>query len=224
MNSNFGHRARLREKFLKAGLSGFMDYEIIELLLTLGTPRKDCKQTAKLAIKKFESLEGVFDAPAKSLQKIKGIGPSNVFGLKLFQAISEIYNQQQIPNKINIDSPQKLANFLKIKIGNKKKEYFTIVCLDSRNTVIKIIDGLFIGTLTTSIVHPREVFKEALDCSAASIIIAHNHPSGDTSPSDQDIAITKKLLEVGKIMGIEVLDHIIVSSKQYTSFKQSELL
>jgi DNA repair protein RadC len=224
MNSNSGHRARLREKFLSGGLSGFLDYEIVELLLTLGTPRRDCKQIAKLAIKRFSNLEGVLNAPIESLQQIKGLGPSNVFGLKLFQAISEIYNQQLIPHKIKVDSPQKLADFLMVKIGNKKKEYFTVICLDSRNTIIKIIDGLFIGTLTTSIVHPREVFKEALDCSAASIIIAHNHPSGDTSPSDQDIAITKKLLEVGKIMGIEVLDHIIVSSKQYTSFKQSELL
>ncbi len=103
INSNLGHRSRLREKFLKSGLDGFLDYEVVEILLTLGTPRKDCKQPAKDAIAKFKNLASVLDASAEDLQQIKGIGPSNIIGIKLFHAISERYSKENIDSKILLD-------------------------------------------------------------------------------------------------------------------------
>jgi len=218
-----GHRKRLRERFLQSGLGGFLDYEIVELLLTLGTPMKDCKQMAKEAIKMFGGLQGVLDASFDELQRIKGIGPSNAFGIKLFRAISERLAKEQIPEKITLDSSKAVADFLQKSIGFKKKEYFVMLSMDARNNLIKI-SNISVGSLNASIVHPREVFKEAIDSRAASIIIAHNHPSGDAEPSEDDLTITKRITEAGKIMGIEVLDHIIVTKNKIFSFKEKKLI
>lgn len=221
--NNAGHRSRLRKRFLQSGLEGFLDYEIIELLLTLGTPRKDCKQEAKQAIKKFKTLRSTLDASINELQTIKGIGPSNVFGLKLFQAISERYSKDAIPKRINLNSSKLVANYLKENIGKENKEFFVALYLDSRNSLIKK-SNISVGSLTTSVVHPREVFKEALQLSAAQIIVAHNHPSNDTEPSPEDIALTRRLWDTAKILGVELLDHLIVTSSSYFSFKENNLI
>jgi len=218
-----GHRKRLRNRFLQGGLGGFLDYEIVELLLTLGGSIKDYKQQAKQAIKKFGGLRDTLDALPEELQQIKGIGPSSIFGLKLFQAISERYAKEKIPKKILLNSPQAVTNYLREKLGREKKEYFVILLLDSRNNLIK--DTIVsIGTLNANLVHPREVFKEAVDNRAASIIIAHNHPSGDPEPSEDDLEITKRLVESGKILGVEVVDHIIITKTGFISFKEKNLL
>lgn len=218
-----GHRKRLREKFLQGGLGGFLDYEIVELLLTLGTPQKDCKQMAKEAITKFGGLRGTLDASFAELEQVEGIGPSNAFGIKLFQAISEKYAHEKIPKKIPLTSPQAVVNFLKEKIGREKKEHFVILSLDTRNNLIKIND-ISIGTLNASLVHPREVFGDAIKSNAASVIVAHNHPSGDPEPSEDDLTITKRLIAAGKIIGIEIIDHIIVTKTSHFSFGKAGLL
>lgn len=218
-----GHRKRLRERFLQSGLDGFLDYEIVELLLTLGTPRKNCKQMAKEAIKMFGGLQEVLDASFDELRRIKGIGPSNAFGVKLFRAISEKYARKKLVKKILLDSPQAVVDYLREKIGKEKKEHFLILSLDSRNYLIRE-NIVSIGTLNASIVHPREVFKEAIDARAASVILAHNHPSGDPEPSEEDIEITKKLVESGKILGIEVIDHVIITKDKFLSMKQKGIL
>jgi DNA repair protein RadC len=217
-----GHRRRLREKFLQSGLDGFLDYEVIELLLTLGTPRKDCKQSAKEAILKFRGLRGVLDSTIEELQQIKGIGPSNVFGVKLFQAISECYAKEKVSSNTLLNSPQSLFEYLKEKIGKEKKEHFTILCFDTRNNLI--IDEVSVGTLNASLVHPREVFKKAILNNSSYVIIAHNHPSGDSKPSDDDIITTKRLVEAGKIIGITVTDHLIVTKDSYASFSELRLI
>jgi len=224
-----GHRKRLRDRFLQSGLNGFLDYEIVELLLTLGTPRKDCKQMAKEAIKMFGGLQGALDASFDELRRIKGIGRSNAFGIKLFQAVSERYAKEKVPKKVLLNSPQAIVNYLREKLGREKKEYFVILCLDSRNNLIKIsnvsIGALVsVGTVNANLVHPREVFKEAIDACAASVILVHNHPSGDPEPSEDDLAITKRLTEAGKIMGIDVLDHIIIAKTKVFSFKEKKLI
>lgn len=213
-----GHRKRLREKFLQSGLDGFLDYEIIELLLTLGTPRKDCKQPAKDAITKFKGLIGVIDSTIEELQQIKGIGQSNAFGIKLFKAVSERYAKENINPKIVFDAPETVFAYLKEKIGKSKKELFTILYLDTRNKLIS--DVVSVGTLNASLVHPREVFDKAVLNHSSHIILAHNHPSGDPAPSDDDIITTKRMIEAGKILGITVADHIIVSTNNYYSLKQ----
>lgn len=218
-----GHRSRLRTKFLTSGLEGFHDYEIVELLLTLGTPRKDCKQMAKEAIRKFRGLRGVLDASLFELQKINGIGPSNGFGLKLFQAVSERYAKEQIAKRINLNSSQAVADYLKKSIGRKKKEHFVMLLLDARNYLIKI-SKISIGSLNASIVHPREVFKEAIQFSAAQIIIAHNHPSDNPEASPEDVAMTRRLEEGAKIMGIDLIDHIIVTKDKFFSLKEYNLM
>jgi len=218
-----GHRKRLRERFLQGGLDGFLDYEIVELLLTLGTPRKDCKPIAKEATKKFSGLRGVLEAAPEELRQIKGLGPHNIFGLKFFQALSTHYAKEKLPKKITFDSPQVVANFLQEKIGREKKEHVYILALDSRNNLIKM-NNVSTGTLDASLVHPREVFKEAIQSSAAQVIIAHNHPSGDPEPSEGDLVITNRLVEAGKILEIAVVDHIIVTNNDFLSLKERKLL
>lgn len=218
-----GHRKRLRDRFLQSGLDGFLDYEIVELLLTLGTPLKDCKQMAKEAIKKFEGLQGVLDASFDELQQIKGIGPSNAFGIKLFRAISERYAQKRLPKKIFLDSTHAVIDYLREKIGKEKKEHFLILSLDIRNNLIRE-NIISVGILNANLVHPREVFKEAIDARAAQVILTHNHPSGDPEPSEEDLVITKRLIEAGKIIGIDVLDHIIITKNKTFSFKEHKLI
>jgi len=218
-----GHRKRLRDRFLQGGLDGFLDYEVIELLLTLGTPRRDCKQIAKEAIERFEDLRGVLDVSFEELQQIRGIGPMNIFGLKLFQAISERYAKERIPRKISLASPKLVADYFRKKLGREMKEHFAILLLDSRNNLIKMSD-ISVGTLNANLVHPREIFVEALHQNAASIILIHNHPSGDPEPSRDDIEVTKRIVEAGKTMGIDILDHIIITKIKSSSFKEKGLL
>ena len=222
-NKSAGHRKRLRDRFLQSGLNGFLNYEIVELLLTLGTPRKDCKQMAKEVIKKFKGLRGSLDAVPEELQQIKGIGQMNTFGLKLFQAISEQYAKEKIPIKTLLDSPKLVAEYLQKKIGREKKEHFVVLYLNTKNQLI-YEETISIGILNANLVHPREVFKPAIEHLAASIIVVHNHPSGETEPSQDDIEVTKRIKEVGKIMGIEVLDHVIIAGNKVFSFKEKKLL
>ncbi len=217
-----GHRKRLRDRFLQSGLDGFLDYEIVELLLTLGTPRRDCKQIAKETIKEFKSLRGVLGASIQELQKIKGIGPSNAFGLILFQAVSERYTKENISEKLSLSSAETVANYLQKSIGLETKEHFVILYLDTRNRLI--VDDVSIGTLNASLVHPREVFKKAILTNAAQCIIAHNHPSGDPEPSPQDITLTRQLVDASKIIGIDLIDHVIVTNDKFSSLKELKLL
>jgi len=173
-----GHRQRLRDRFLKNGLDGFHDYEIVELLLTLGTPRKDCKQLAKQALKKFGSLKDVLEADPKDLQDIDGIGSNNVFGLKIAQAVSRRYLADRVINKNFIRSSDEVLQYLKHKLRDKNREVFIVIYLNGRNQILKM-EELFEGTLTTSAVYPREVVKRALDYDAAALVFVHNHPSNN---------------------------------------------
>lgn len=213
-----GHRKRLRERFLQYGLDGFADYEIIELLLSLNTPRKDCKPMAKEAIKKFDGIVGALDAPIDELMQINGIGPSNAIGVKIFQNILQIYAKEKINSKKELNTPQMLFEFLKEKIGKEKKEHFAILFFDTRNKLI--VNNVSVGSLNASIVHPREVFNNAVLKSASYVIVAHNHPSGDPMPSEEDVATTKRLVEAGRILGITVQDHMIVTRSKYYSFAE----
>lgn len=210
----------MRDRFLQSGLDGFLDYEIVELLLTLGTPRKDCKQTAKAAINTFKGLRGVLDASIDDLKHIQGIGSSNALGIKLFQAVSERYEKEKLPEKISLTSSQKVAAYLQKHIGREKKERFVVLYLDSQYALLDIRD-ISVGTLNSSLVHPREVFEPAVGKLAASIIVAHNHPSGLLKPSQEDLLVTQKLVEVGKILDIHVLDHVIVTSGGYVSLMKA---
>ena len=178
---------------------------------------------AKEAIKKFRGLRGVLDASFVELQQLKGIGPLNAFGIKLFQAVAEHYAKKKIPKKISLTSPEAVVKYLQEKFGREKKEHFFILSLDTRNNLIKE-HTISVGTLNANLVHPREVFKEAIDARAVSVIVAHNHPSGDQEPSEDDLIITKRLVQAGKIVGIDVADHIIVSKTGFFSFLEKKLI
>lgn len=221
--STSGHRQRLRERFLNAGLQGFHDYEVIELLLTLGTPRRDCKQAAKDALKKFGSLNAVLEADPKELQAINGIGPNNVFGLKLTQTVARRYLADRIIGQDIITSSDEVLDYLKHNLRDKKQEIFSVIYLNGRNEIIGM-EELFHGSLTISAVYPREVVKKVLKQNAAAIILVHNHPSGNLNPSEEDIKITKKLKDAVATIDVKVHDHLIIAGNNYYSFADNNLL
>ena len=212
-----GHRKRLREKFLSSGLAGFHDYEVIELLLTLGTPRKDCKPSAKAALNRFKSLQGVFEASKEELCRVEGIGPKNVFGIKLIKAVAQRYLEKKLLGKETIHNSRDLINYLNSYIRDRNRESFVMVLLDAKNRVLAA-QTLSEGTLTASSVYPREVVRTALEHHAAAVIFAHNHPSGDTKPSHEDISITRQLVFACKVMGIQVHEHLIIGGDGHFSF------
>ena len=212
-----GHRKRLRERFLETGLSGFQDYEVIELLLTLATPRRDCKETAKEALKRFRTLQGVLEASPEELKKVKGIGPVNLFGLKLIKAAADRYLEKRMLEKDPVRNSQELFEFLYHKLAGQGREHFQVIYLDAKNRIIKT-ETLFSGTLTASSVYPREVVSSALENRAAALIFAHNHPSGDPQPSAEDVAVTRELVFACKVMGITVHEHIVIGDNRYFSF------
>ena len=212
-----GHRQRLREKFLTSGLKGFHDYEVIELLLTLATPRKDCKDQAKAALKRFKTLQGVIEASPEELQEVKGIGPRNVFGIKFAQAVAERHLLKKLVSKDPIHSSKELFDYLYHSLRDKKREIFKVVFLDAQNRVIDIED-LFEGSLTASSVYPREVLQAALRHHAAGIFLVHNHPSGEPKPSREDKRLTRELIHACRVMGITVHEHLIIGDNTYFSF------
>jgi DNA repair protein RadC len=222
-DSSQGHRRRLRERFLEGGLTGFHDYEVIELLLSLGTPRRDCKQPAKEAIRKFKTLRGVLEASLEDLQEIDGIGPHNAFGIKLVQEVARKFLREKIADKPVYTSSQEIFDFLYHSMRDLKKETFRVIYLNSQNQIIDIAD-LFEGTVNISVVHPREVIEGALRHNAVSLIFVHNHPSGNPAPSQNDKAVTRELVQAGSTMQIKVLDHIIIGDNTYFSFAGEGLI
>jgi len=218
-----GHRKRLRERFNQSGLSAFLDYEIVELLLTLGTPRKDCKPQAKEAIERFKTLRGVLEAPAEELRKIKGITDYNVFVIKFMQELARQFLKQQVLDKPYCRSSREVFDYLYHSMRDLKKEVFKAMFLDSQNQVIEIED-LFEGTLNASAVYPREIIEKAVKHNAAALIFVHNHPSGNPQPSDNDKQITQDLVFAGNIVQIKVLDHIIIGDNRYFSFADAGLI
>lgn len=212
-----GHRERLREKFLKAGLDGFLDHEVIELLLTLATPRKDCKGPARDALERFKTLQGVFEASPEELMRVKGIGPKNVLGIRLIKAAADRYLERRVVGKRPIRNAEELFDYLYFNMKGRHRECFKVVFLDARNQVLAT-RTLFEGTLTASSVYPREVVQAALEQRAASLIFAHNHPSGDPHPSREDIAVTRQLVFACRVMGVTVHEHLVIGDNTYFSF------
>ena len=212
-----GHRKRLRDRFLASGLTGFHDYEVIELLLTLVTPRKDCKDAAKAALKHFKTLPGVLEASPRALCEVHGIGPKNLLGIKLIKAVADRYLAKRLIHRDPLNNSKELFDYLYHSIRDKSRECFNGLFLDAKNKVITI-ETLFEGTLTASSVYPREVVLAALNHNAAALILAHNHPSGDPNPSPEDVSITRQLVFACRVMGITVHEHIIIGESCYFSF------
>ncbi len=218
-----GHRKRLREKFLSSGLSGFHDYEVIELLLSLNTPRKDCKPSAKLLMKRFKTFQGVLEAGTQDLCRVDGVGRTSSMGIQLIKAVSDRYLTAKIAARDVVKNSEDLMDYLNHVIGYKAKEHFVGIFLDAKNRVLAS-EILFSGSLTGSSVYPREVIVHALAHQAAAVIFAHNHPSGDISPSKSDFQITKKLCFALNYAGIIVHEHIITGTEGFFSFAAKGLI
>jgi DNA repair protein RadC len=222
-NRKAGHRWRLREKFLKGGLQGFLDYEVVELLLTLGTPRRDCKRQALDALKRFKVLRKVLEADAQELQEIRGIGPHNVFGIKLIQEVSRLFLKEKMMSLPVCHSSKEVFDYLYHSLRDSRTEKFKVLFLDAKNFILEE-KTVCEGTVDSSAVYPREVIKAALRYEASSLIFVHNHPSGDPDPSESDREITKELLFAANIMQIKVLDHIIIGNNCFFSFADQGLI
>jgi len=218
-----GHRKRLRERFLNKGLDGFQDYEVLELLLSLNTPRQDTKQQAKALIETFGSFHRVMEACPKALCSVKGVGPANSFGIRLIKAAADRYLETRILNRDVIQDQESLLAYLDHHMAHKDREIFLGIFLDAKNRVITS-EVLFRGTLTASAVYPREVIARALHHEAAAVIFAHNHPSGDVQPSAEDRRITRQLCLALKFTGIIVHDHMIVGRQGHYSFASRGLV
>jgi len=222
-NTHQGHRKRLREKFLKSGLAGFHDYEVVELLLSLGTPRKDCKLPAKEALKRFKTLRGVLEAPAEELQQIEEIGAHSAFGIKLVREVANEFLKAKIMDKPFYKSSQEVFDYLYLSMRGLKKEVFKVIYLNSQNQIIDTTD-LFKGTINGSSVSPRELIEDTIKHNATSLIFVHNHPSGNPEPSANDNELTRDLVYAASIMQIRVLDHIIIGNNTYFSFAGDGLI
>ena len=218
-----GHRKRLQKRFNQSGLAAFLDYEVVELLLTLGTPRKDCKPQAKEAINRFKTLRGVLEAPPEELQKIKGITAHNVFVIKFLQEIGRVFLKEQVLDKPYCRSSREIFDYLYYSMRDLKKEVFKVMFLDSQNSIVGIED-LFEGTLNASAIYPREIIQGAVKHNATALIFIHNHPAGNPQPSENDKQITQDLVFAGNIMQIKVLDHIIIGENRYFSFADAGLI
>ncbi|MFC1534562.1 DNA repair protein RadC [Thermodesulfobacteriota bacterium] len=218
-----GHRQRLREKYIEGGLDRFSDEEIVEFLLTLGTPRKDIKIQARDALKRFGSLSGTLSAPVSELTKIKGIGPKNALYLNLVHQVAGRYLRDRAKGKVFFGSSKTVFDFLFHTMRDLKREVFKVLFLNRKNELI-LDQDVFLGSLTGSAVYPREIMSLALENRAASLVFVHNHPSGDPNPSAEDRKLTRDLVWSSWLLTIQVLDHIIIGNNTYYSFADEGLI
>jgi DNA repair protein RadC len=213
---------RPRERLQRLGPDALSSQELLALIIGRGVSKRSVLDIAQELINRFGSVHGMSNATIEELSAIHGVGLAKAAQI---QAAFELAKRQVLENdipKFTVNDPQTLVKAIRATIQDKAKEHFKLVILNTRNKVIGIIT-ISIGTLNASLVHPREVFKEAIQRSASSVILVHNHPSDDIEPSEEDIRLTRRMVEAGKIMGIEVLDHIIITRHNFLSMKSRGL-
>jgi DNA repair protein RadC len=220
-----GHRERLRKRYIKSGLEGFNDYEVLELLLTYSIARKDVKPIAKKLIEKFGTIDEIAKSDIKSLLEVDGIGEGSAVFLKLIGDIALTLYREKIEDKdiLTIKSKNSLLSYLRGEIGYSPREEFKILFLDSSNKLIAS-ETLFYGTIDKSAIYPREIVERVIKNRAKSVIFAHNHPSGSISPSKKDIELTQYMYDSLKLLEIRLLDHIIITKNSYFSFLEEGLI
>ena len=224
-NLGEGHRERLRKRYIKSGLEGFNDYEVLELLLTYSIARKDVKPIAKELIEKFGTIDEIAKSDVKSLLEVDGIGEGSAVFLKLIGDIALTLYREKIENKdiLTIKSKNNLLSYLRGEIGHSPREEFKILFLDASNKLIAS-ETLFSGTIDKSAIYPREIVERVIKNRAKSVIFAHNHPSGNISPSKKDLELTQYMYDSLKLLEIRLLDHIIVTKNSYFSFLEEGLI
>ena len=219
-----GHRIRLRERFMKSGLAGFHDHEILELLLTYAIPRKDVKPIAKDLLKKFgNNLASVFDAPVEALQReVDGIGPTAAVLIGLVPRLFDSYQSSRWVRQETFGSTQSAVAYLRARLGTERNEVFCVLALDSQNRLIAV-EQIQRGSVNRTAVFPRQVVEASLKHRATAVILAHNHPGGSPLPSAADRQLTRRLKKILDDLDIVVHDHIIIAGNdQFYSFAQTE--
>lgn len=214
---------RPRERLMNYGASSLSTAELLAIILRTGTQKESAVRLAERVLKEMGSLREIVRADVKDLSKIKGIGTAKAIEIK---AAVELGKRLLIdPEGLRpvIRNPEDAASLVRAELRYEPQEHFKVLLLDSKNYVLKVLT-VTVGTLNSSLVHPREVFRPAITQSAASVILAHNHPSGDPTPSPEDLQVTRQLVEAGRILGIEVLDHIIIGGIGYVSLKERRLM
>ncbi len=214
---------RPRERLQKFGVEALSAQEILALLLGRGIAGESVTVTAQRLLSQFGNLRGIAGASVEELSQVKGIGLAKAAQIKAaFELANRLDGYPELGKKPAVKTPDEVVGLVRGRLRGKKKEHFLALLLDTRGQLIKTSE-ISVGSLDSSIVHPREVFKEAMSASAASVIFVHNHPSGDPEPSEDDIKLTERLAQAGEIVGIDVLDHIIICDKSFLSLKRKGL-
>ena len=218
-----GHRKRVKERFLKEGAEKFTDEDLLELLLMLNIPYRDTRKLARELLNTYKTLDKVLDAPIEELCKFKGLKEKSVLPLKVIREVARRYLKARAFQTEYLRSPEEVFNYLKYEMQNLEREVLKVSFLDSKSRILGI-ETLFEGTLTESAVYPREIFAKAFQKQAVSIILVHNHPSGDPSPSRQDLKLTKTIILAGILLQVKVLDHIIIGKEGYFSMAEKGIM
>jgi DNA repair protein RadC len=218
-----GHRERLRERFYAAGPGALSDYELLEMALFPALPRRDTKPLAKTLLKTFGSFAEVIHAPVARLREIDGIGEASINQLKLIAAAAHRVAKGEVQRRTALSSWNDVIDYCRASMAFSDKEQFRLLFLDKRNQLISD-EVQQTGTVDHTPVYPREVIKRALELSATALILVHNHPSGDPTPSQADIQMTKAIVDIAKPLGISVHDHIIVGKNGHASLKGMRLI
>ena len=218
-----GHRDRLRERFLNAGPASLADYELLELVLFMALPRRDTKPIAKALLDRFGSFAGVISADPMRLDEIKGMGRSGVIGIKAVQAAALRFMRDELMDRPILSSWDQLLTYCRASMGYSDTEQFRILFLNNKNTLIAD-EVQQTGTVDHTPVYPREVVKRALELGATAIIMVHNHPSGDPTPSKADIEMTREVVDAARKLRITVHDHVIIGRTGHASFKSMALI
>jgi DNA repair protein RadC len=218
-----GHRERLRERFHSAGPDALSDYELLEMALFASIPRRDTKPLAKELLKRFGSFAEVIHAPVARLREVDGIGEASINQLKLIAAAASRVAKGEVKRRNALSSWNDVLDYCRSSMAFADKEQFRLLFLDKRNQLIAD-EVQQTGTVDHTPVYPREVIKRALELSATALVLVHNHPSGDPTPSQADIQMTKAIIDIAKPLGISVHDHIIVGKNGHASLKGMRLI
>lgn len=221
----WGHRSRLRARFVKGGFNGFSDHEIVELILTLSIPRVDVKERAKELLKRFGSLRGLLDAEPNEISGVEGIGDVSAVSLKIIRETAFLYLKQRAQSNQYLRNPEGILDFWKARLGSCKVEVFQVAYLDTSGLILHDgVETITEGTIDRAMVYPRRIIESAIKRGAAAIVLAHNHPNGDPTPSEQDKLITRAVVLAAEAVGISVIDHVVVTVNTVFSFRSEKLL
>lgn len=218
-----GHRMRMRQRLLKAGPDALADHEMLEMMLFIALPRRDTKPIAKALLARFGTFSGVVGAPADELQKIDGLGEAGAAAIKLVQAAAQRMLRHQVAELPVMSSWDRLIDYLTAMMAQERVEQFRVLFLDNRNRLIADeVQGR--GTIDRAPAYPREVVRRALELHATGVILAHNHPSGEPTPSRDDIGMTNDIVRAAQALGIRVVDHVIVGRGKWVSLRAEKLM